>query len=73
MESSHKVGKFGDYYCCGPLISDARWMKLYPRDLSLVKTDDGDIFIKASALAAFCTELIEMARVLGVTGGQDGT
>ena len=33
----------------------------------------GFIYIPKSQLAAFCTELIEMARVLGVTGGQDGT
>ena len=38
-----------------------------------IEIEYGRLYIPADKLAAFCTELIEMARVLGVTGGPDGT
>ena len=38
-----------------------------------ITLSEGLLSIKSSDIAPFVTELIEMARVLGVTGGQDGT
>ena len=37
-----------------------------------IALSEGLLSIKSSDIAPFVTELIEMARVLGVTGGQDG-
>lgn len=38
-----------------------------------IVTSEGLIAIQSSDIAPFVAELIEMARVLGVTGGADGT
>lgn len=37
-----------------------------------IEIEYGRLYIPSDKLAAFCTELIEMARVLGVTGQEKG-
>lgn len=64
-------GVLGGYY------SDARFsvreIAYEPIASSGIEIEYGRLYIPGDKLAAFCTELIEMARVLGVTGGADGT
>ena len=63
----------------GGYCSDARFgvrfreIAYEPIASSGIEIEYGRLYIPADKLAAFVTELIEMARVLGVTGGPDGT
>ena len=63
-------GKIGMYYNSS-MAEDKICFE--PNDLSGIGVVKDFIFIPANRIAEFCTELIEMARVLGVTGGSDGT
>ena len=63
-------GKIGMYYNSG--VTEPR-ICFEPNNLSGINVIRDFIFIPANRIAEFCTELIEMARVLGVTGGPDGT
>lgn len=63
-------GKIGMYYNSG--IADQE-ICFEPNEQSGIGVIQDFIFIPANRIATLCTELIEMARVLGVTGGQDGT
>ncbi len=63
-------GKIGMYY--NATIADER-ICFEPNEPSGITVISNFVFIPANRIAAFCTELIEMARVLGVTGGPDGT
>ncbi len=69
----HKVGCFGTYLPGG----DGKGRKkiiVYSNNPDRPETGHTTrMVIYADDIAPFVTELIEMARVLGVTGGQDGT
>ena len=74
MKSISRFGKLGLYqantYGDG---SKTLVIDVYRKPTS-VDTDAIRVFaLKSNDVAPFITELIEMARVLGVTGGPDGT
>ncbi len=66
-------GNLGTYYATKHYFTDEPRIcfEANPRK-SDIEIIHGFIFIPKSHLAAFCTELIEMARVLGVTGQEKG-
>lgn len=66
-----RTGKFGCYYAGNIENTGKKEIYFMTGMTPGVDIIDGGIAIPAQYLAAFCTELIEMARVLGVTGGQD--
>ncbi len=73
MENKTKRGKFGVYMRTNGMFGKGEpELTLYDTKSS-AEVYNGELTIRASALNAFVTELIEMARVLGVTGGPDGT
>jgi hypothetical protein len=71
---SNKPGKYGHYYGYAPNEPDSAsviTVYLTSSDIS-VSSDRQAIYIEADSIAGFVTELIEMARVLGVTGEMKG-
>ena len=63
-------GVLGDYYTRGNI--NPHHIAYEPIISSGIEIEYGRLYIPGDKLAALCTELIEMARVLGVTGGPDG-
>ena len=65
-------GVLGGYRSDARFSVRVREIAYEPIASSGIEIEYGRLYIPADKLAAFCTELIEMVRVLGVTGGQDG-
>ncbi len=63
------VGKYGGY--THPLYVPT-CISYQPIPFSQIEIEYGRLYIPADKIAPFVTELIEMARVLGVTGQEKG-
>lgn len=61
-------GKFGSYHCSCSSGKCGSELYFITSEKPGVDAIEGGIVIPAEHLAAFCTELIHMARDLGVTG-----
>lgn len=74
MVKEIKLGRFGKYV--GNAYDDgskAIFVSVNREPIPLENITSGAVVLTAADIAPFVTELIEMARVLGVTGGADGT
>ena len=72
METRVKVGKFGTYMS-GKDAKGMKFITIYPSGKDFQTTGIVmRIVVCADDVARVCTELIEMARVLGVTGQEKG-
>ena len=60
-------GVLGGYYSDARFSARVREIVYEPIVSSGIEIEYGRLYIPADKLAAFCTELIEMARRLGVT------